>query len=104
MARKKVRNKLKESEYWEWRVTLEEKDHAQTKLELASKKYAIMEKDIEILKLKALIYKQTVKSHKDVLDAREKEAVSFKLKLEDNLGQSLSNKTIKEDFSIAEID
>jgi len=101
--KKVVRDHLKPGEYWEWRLCLEEKAHALTALELSVKKNIILEKDLEIQKLRLSSYKNIVKSKREVYNAKNAELDSFKERIEASIGQSLEDKIIKEDFSIMEI-
>ena len=99
-----IRNELTDGEYWLWRLHIEERSHAETRMELEAKKFSNMEKDIEIMRLKNEIYKSKVRLAREVLDSKKLEYNNFMSKLESDLGQSLKNKIIKDDFSIESIE
>jgi hypothetical protein len=84
-------NTLQAGSYWKWRNKIEEMKHAETKIKAAQLMNSLMEKDVEILKLRAAIYKQTIKSHEDSHADLKKQYEEIKLELETEIGGSLNN-------------
>ena len=105
-------NELKEKlpqltpgQYWEWRTTIEEMQHSSLKLKHSRLTHSLMERDIEIQKLKAIIYKNRIKEFEAQYDLSKKEYERFKESLEKDLGVSLSNKVIDDiTFEVKELD
>lgn len=81
---------LKESSYWKWRHKIEEMQHSETKLKVTRLSYSAMEKDLEIMRLKANAYQQIVKAASDACSSLKKEYEDIKLQLEEEIGQSLN--------------
>ena len=104
MAKKKVRSKFTEAEYWHYRLSLSEIAKAEKDLKIKQKTYTVMDKDIEIQKLKLMAYREVLRSAAEVVELKKKEHDKFKTDLEKDLGMSLENKMITEDFSIKEIE
>lgn len=88
--------KLTPSQYWEWRSKIEELLHGELKVRHARQTYSLMEKDIEIAKLRTAIYKQTLKVHEDNQVETKKSYDELKKRLEDELGVSLNGTAIDE--------
>lgn len=99
-----MRKKLKEAEYWEYRLSSEEISHAETQLKLKHKTFALMDKEIEIQKLKLGLYRNVINSASENVAHKKQAYLEFKEGLEKKIGQSLSGKIITEDFEIVEID
>lgn len=89
-------SKLSAEQYYEWRLAIEQMHHNETKLKSVRMMSALMEKDIEIQKLKQSLYKQTVKSQEDTFELSKKQYEELKSKIESQLGHSLSNCVIDE--------
>lgn len=87
---------LTPAQYWEWRESIEEMFHAKTKAELSACKLSLMEKDIEISKLRSIIYKETVKAHGKLREDSAKRYEMLRARLEGELGYSLADKVIDE--------
>lgn len=88
--------KLNWAQYWEWRTTIEEMNHAKTKYEKASVEYGSRQKDAEIVRLGCALFKPKVDFEKANFDAAKSEYDRFKKKLEETLGQSLDGCVIDE--------
>lgn len=99
-----MRNKLTAAEYWEYRLSAEEIGHAETQLQLKHKTFALMDKDIEIQRLKLGLYRSVINIASEGVSQKKKDYEIFKEELEKKLGQSISGKIITEDFKIEEID
>ena len=85
------------AKYWEWRTSIEELQHEELKLKYITRQLQIMEKDIEIAKLSAMIYKiQYMKDAQNKYADVKKGYDKFKLDLEKELGVDLNNKVIDE--------
>jgi hypothetical protein len=85
---------LKPEQYWLWRHKIEEMQHAETKLRNKQLTFALMEKDIEIQKHKAIIYKEQIKNAEEKLKTFKEEYEQIKKDLEQSLGMSLNNTSI----------
>jgi len=96
--------KLTGSQYWEWRTTIEEMNHSETKYNLIHTKACLMEKEIEIQKLKLMLFKQSIKNASEAYQNSKKEYDRFKSSLEKELGISLNDKLIDEvTFEVKEL-
>lgn len=82
---------LEPKDYWEWRTTVVEMQLEQSLHELQIHKLALMEKDLEIGRLRIGIYKQTLEVSKAKADSARKEYDRFKKLLEEKLGSSLND-------------
>ena len=87
-------DKLSPGQYWEWRCTIEEMQHAKTRLEQKRMIQTLMEKEIEIQKLRSMVYKEQVKIEEDKHKTAVAEYDKFKAQLEQSLGRSLNNTAI----------
>lgn len=87
--------RLTPEQYWEWRTTIAELDIAKKALEIANLQLSATAKDIEILSVKAQVFKSDVISSKkrEVSDA-ELEYLNTKKRIEGLLGISLNGKLI----------
>lgn len=95
---------LSKSDYWEWRCSIEEITSAKYVLSITQQKLKIMELEAEVQKLRAAIFKQSVKSASDNLVRIEKDFQEYRKRLEGNLGISLENCVIDEfDYSIKKL-
>jgi hypothetical protein len=87
-------SKMKAEQYWEWRTTIEEMEHSKTKLKNVRLEMALMERNVEILKLRNNMYKEVVRNqefeHKRIVDEYGK----FIEKLEKEIGCSIRDKII----------
>ena len=87
-------DKLSPGQYWEWRCTIEEMQHAKTRLEQKKMIQTLMEKEIEIQKLRSMVYKDQVKAEEEKHKSSVAEYEKFKAQLEKDLGRSLNNTSI----------
>jgi hypothetical protein len=97
---------MKPEMYWEWRTSVEELQHEELKLNYSKLQLAMMEKDIEIGKLKSVLYRgQAVKNAQDRYDSVKKGYEIFRQELEKELGVDLKNKVIDEfTYEVKDID
>lgn len=89
-----MKNKLNAGQYWEWRTTIEEMQHAATKLDNHRLMFALMDKDIEIQKLRLAAYKEQVRAAETRSEDAKKDYADQKAKLEKALGRSLTGVVI----------
>lgn len=87
-------DRLSPGQYWEWRCTIEEMQHAKTRLEQKRLMQALMEKELEVQKLKSMIFKEQIKLEEEKHKSSMAEYDRFKAKLEKDIGRSLSNTVI----------
>jgi len=89
--------KLTPAQYWEWRTTIVEMQVCKTQLREAELELKLMQKDAELLAVRAMLFAKTkVESLKAANDASKVEYERFKKVLEDSLGETLSGKMIDE--------
>lgn len=99
-----MKNKLSKAQYWEWRTTIEEMAHAKSKLDNKRLMYSLMDKDIEILRLKLHIYKEQVELAEKHNGDCKKEYDRCREQLEKDLGRSLKDVVIDDlTFEIKEL-
>lgn len=92
-----ILGQLTKADYWEWRTTIEEQKTAKLELELATLKLGGMEKDIELSKLKAALYRiNVITHHKEILKLRDDEYNRIKKQLEETIGSELKDCVIDE--------
>jgi hypothetical protein len=97
--------KLSHAQFYEWRLKIEEMQHAKVQSELLLQKMRGMEKDIEIQTLRLNIYKNSVKAAQELSKLKIDEYQVHRDKLEKELGVSLKNVTIDEvTFEIRELE
>lgn len=87
---------LTPGQFFEWKLKLEQMFHAETKAQLISQNLTGMEKDVEIMKLRNMLYKQQVKNSQDARDNAKKEYEDFRTSLEAEIGTPLAGKLINE--------
>jgi molecular chaperone GrpE (heat shock protein) len=86
--------KIKKDTYWEWRFQTEKMYHEQSKVREKRKFNAMMEKDIEIAKLKNSLYKQQIKNQEDSCREAAEEYNEMKSRMEKEIGMSLDGCSI----------
>lgn len=97
--------KIKADQYWEWRTTVEEMGHSETKLKLVRMSHALMEKEIENQRLKSAMYKAQIKAHEEQHNLAKKNYEELKLRIEKKIGQSLNNCVIDDvTFEVKSLD
>ena len=89
------KNKLKPVQFYQWRLSVEQLMHAQTKKVLVEHKVAIMKKDIDIAQMKMSEVLSKLRSDVEVKGANA-EYKRLKADIEKELGRSLDNCTIDE--------
>lgn len=87
---------LSAGQFFEWKLKLEQMFHAETKAQLISQNLTCMEKDVEMMKLRNMLYKQQVKNAQDGRENAKKEYEDFRTSLEAEIGTTLAGKLINE--------
>lgn len=87
---------LSAGQFFEWKLKLEQMFHAETKAQLANQNLTCMEKDVEMMKLRNMLYKQQVKIVQDNRDNAKRDYEIFRDHLEAELGTKLAGKLINE--------
>lgn len=96
---------LSPADYWEWRTSVTELEKADYELKYRQCLLAMMEKDVELSRLRMGIYKQEIESFKDKVSSIKKDYEVFKKKLEDKSGYSLNNCVIDDvTFEVKKLD
>lgn len=90
--------KLTPEQYWKWRYQIEKMWHEEMKLKQKRTFSALMEKDIEIDKLKLQIYKRQITQQETLWSESKSEYEQMKIELENDLGMSL-NKCVIDDLN-----
>lgn len=88
--------KLNAAQYWEWRCTMEEVKSAQLNEKRVLQDRELMNKDIEIRKLRLALHKTVQQSAHSAVDAAKKEYDRLKKQIEEELNISLDNCVIDE--------
>jgi hypothetical protein len=87
---------LTKEQFLEWRLKIEKLLHAETKVKLSNTILVNMEKDVEIQKLRAIVYKAQVRTQQEEYSIVKEEYEAHKKELENVIGMSLSDCTIDE--------
>jgi phosphoribosylformylglycinamidine (FGAM) synthase PurS component len=92
--------------YWEWRCTIEEQHTARLKYEVAMHKMQAMEREIELLKLRAAIFKMNeVTQSKEKITLQDSEYEKMKKRVEESCGVELKDCVIDEySYEIKKLD
>lgn len=80
--------------YWRWRLTVEEMNMADQKLKFGELQYMCIEKDIEIARLKAVIFKKGLKDLELAKEDSKKAYFKFKEEIEKELKVELKDVVI----------
>ena len=88
--------KMSPKDYWEWRCSLEEINSAKMTVVITQQKQKLMENEAELLKLRALIYKQSVSAAIANAKKIEEDFQSYRKDLESTLGVSLEDCVVNE--------
>lgn len=94
--KKKAPKKLTEGQYWEWRCTTEELKSAKLNEKRVHLEHDRKNKEIEILKLKLVIFKDSLKAARQMVEGAETEYKNFTRKLEEDLGFEFKDVVIDE--------
>lgn len=97
MAKKKeeaIIPKLTPAEYWEWRTSISEMSCAKESKVVTELKWELMNRDLEIARLKSAMFRATVEGARGRADIAKQEYENMKKRLEDRLGISLNGKSI----------
>lgn len=88
---------LKPVDFWKWKAHVEVMKHAETKVDLAIAKAALMEKNIETDRYKAILFKQqSMAAVQEVKNSAKKEYEEILEAIEKKLGTKLAGKVINE--------
>ena len=87
-------------DYWEWRTTVEEMEHAKTKHDLMLMKLRLMEKDAKILTMEIAFFKQRIKETGENKEFINEQYDVYKERLENKYGISLSECLIKDTYEV----
>ena len=96
--------KLDEVDYWKWRLTVEELHHAQTRGKFSELRYASMQKDIEIQRLKASAFLNIVTAERGQSLIVQKEYDSLKSELESKYKVSLKDCVINQNMEVVKLE
>lgn len=97
--------KLKPEQYWEWRFLINEMYVAEEKLKIGQLQLEMMNKDLEICRLRASLFKNSLQSLDDKKGLTKKDYLEYKERLENELGVSLNNKVIDDiSFEVRELE
>ena len=91
---------LKAEDYWEWRTTMEEIEHAKTSHSLNQMKLKLMEAQGQILRMEMALFRQRLSESSQYLEKCKEDYLPFKSKLEDKYNISLKNASIRDDFRV----
>lgn len=83
--------KLKPANYWEWRTLIAEMQNANLELKAKEHLLALMEKDLELYRLKTAMFKRDMESSKERVVQTKNDYEEYKKKLETKIKHSLNN-------------
>lgn len=83
--------KMTPAQYWEWRCTIEELKSSELNFKRVMLERQIKELEIELRKKELILFKEVVINASSDKEKIKKDYESFKTKLEEQLGCSLSN-------------
>ena len=90
-----MKTNLSPAQYWEWRTTIEEMDHAKEKMKSTQLEYKLLIKDAENLGIRTQLFLRTrMDAAHDLVKKTKEEYERFKGVLEKDIEQALSNKII----------
>ncbi len=106
MSKKKTnQNAMTPEQYYRWRLSAEQMNHAETKAKLVQTIHNSMDKELEIAKLKHNLHREVVKAKYSEFDLAKKQYQEELANLEQTLGTSIKGKVIDEyTFEIKDID
>ena len=82
--------KIKPETYWEWRCCINEMHLAEEKKKFAELQSIGMTKDLDIMRLKAAMFRATLVSMEDTVKLTKVEYDKMKKRIEDEIGMSLN--------------
>ena len=92
----KVLGKMKPSQYWEWKAKVTEVQFKEAKQLAEIRQFEIMQKDLEIARLRAMAFKNALHEHKINSDQAKKEYQEFREELSKKLGFDLKDCIVDE--------
>jgi len=106
MSKKKTnQNAMTPEQYYRWRLSAEQMNHAETKAKLIQTIHNNMDKELEIAKLKHNLHREVVKTKYADFDLAKKQYQEELASLEAQLGVSIKGKIIDEyTFEIKDIE
>lgn len=98
--------KLSGEQFWKWSSSIEAMHHAETRLKCMQLMLNNMERELEIQKLRSVIFKaQQVKSAEEGVQLKKQHYEELKVEFEKELGMSLNGCVIDEvTFEVKKID
>ena len=87
---------LTEKQYFAWKNKLLELQVVEKNAKIVDLQFALMEKDIEVAKLKSLIFKENVRNRHSDVQTQKREYTEFKQELSKEVDFSLENVIIDE--------
>jgi hypothetical protein len=87
---------MKPSQYWEWKAKVIDLQLKETKALAEHRLFEMMNKDLEIARLKTLSFKHSLHEHALNKDASKKEYEEFRKQLSEKLGFDLKDCVIDE--------
>jgi len=91
---------LSPADYWEWRTTVEELDHSDTKLVNMNLKLKLMETQQRMLSMEMALFRNQVSDATETKELAMQEYKKFKEKLEEIYEISLSDCVIRDTFEV----
>lgn len=91
-----VVSQLSKEEYLEWRLYIEKMFHSEQKVKNKKLQYSLMDKDLELAKMKLFIFKDSIKSEEELYKENKKQYEEFKQLLEEKHGVSFNDTVIDE--------
>jgi hypothetical protein len=95
--------KLTPGQYWEWRQTISDQNLAESELKIAQAQLSMMEKDLEISRLKAMAFKNNLQGLVGKVELAKREYERFKKELQETVGIPFKKYTINENFEVNEL-
>lgn len=91
-----ILGQLEAKDYWLWRHLISEMQHEETKSQLVRTKAAVMEKELEIARMKSQMYKEVIKQYDANRDLAKKAYEEYRASLEQKLGFELKDCVVDE--------
>lgn len=95
---------LTPEEYWEWRTTIAEWHKAKQDLMSRQLRLGMMEKDVEIARLKIALNKRDIQDFEGTVTPFKEEYEKTKVRLEKRLGCTLDGCVINDSFEVIKLE
>lgn len=92
----KILGKLSKEQYWEWKYLVADSFLANEKIKAKSAHYSLLEKDLEIQKLRCEMYKSVIRAEQDKLQLVKENLETFYNRVEKENGFNMRNSVIDE--------